>query len=211
MAKNLIPERGVYAIRCTDGRCYIGGSARVEMRWRQHRNALRRGDHKNEPLQSAWREMGETAFSFVLLESVSETESLDAREQFWIDRMTPHGVFNRAPRAGTNRGVVHTSATKAKLAAGQARRFRDPAEREKLSSARNRFFSDPAARKRFSELMTGVHRGDKNPSARLSEQDVMAIRTRVASGETQTAVAKEFAVTTANVNRIVMRHTWKHI
>jgi hypothetical protein len=113
--------------------------------------------------------------------------------------------------ASTNRGVAHTSATKAKLAAGQARRFRDPAEREKLSSARTRFFSDPAARQRYSELMTGIQRGEKNPSARLSEQDVMAIRQRVASGETQTSMAKEFAVTTANINRIVLRHTWKHV
>lgn len=211
MAKNLISDRGVYAIQCTDGRCYVGGSIGIKRRWLQHQGALRRGEHKNQPLQSAWHELGEAAFSFMVLEFVSDAESLNAREQFWIDRMARHGIFNRAPRAGTNKGIIRTSATKAKLSAGQARRFCDPAEREKLSAARSRYFSDPAARQRYSALMSGVQRGEKNPSARLSEQDVITIRRRVASGEVQAIVAVDFSVTTANVNRIVMRHTWKHI
>jgi hypothetical protein len=53
--------------------------------------------------------------------------------------------------------------------------------------------------------------GSKDGSAKLTEDDVLIIRERVRSGETQTAVALDYGVTQANVSEIIRRKTWTHI
>lgn len=47
--------------------------------------------------------------------------------------------------------------------------------------------------------------------AKLTEEKVREIRRRVAAGETQTAVARDYAVTKGAVGHIVRRDTWTHI
>ena len=46
---------------------------------------------------------------------------------------------------------------------------------------------------------------------RLKPEQVLEIRFRVANGQTQMEVAKQFDVTYATVSNIVHRRTWKHI
>lgn len=53
--------------------------------------------------------------------------------------------------------------------------------------------------------------GEKCPAAKLTDEKVREIRRRVAAGETQRAVAKEFGVTYGNVSLIVNRGTWSHV
>jgi len=53
--------------------------------------------------------------------------------------------------------------------------------------------------------------GEAHPQARLTEQQVLEIRRRVAEGETQTAVAKAFHVSFPAMNHIVLRKNWRHI
>jgi len=57
----------------------------------------------------------------------------------------------------------------------------------------------------------GIHRGEANVTAKLTAADVKAIRARVATGETQSAVAKDYGLHKTNVQCIVSRKTWKHI
>lgn len=51
-------------------------------------------------------------------------------------------------------------------------------------------------------------RGTRNGNAKLTAADVLAIRARVVSGETQRAVADEFCVQQAAVGKIVRRERW---
>jgi len=53
--------------------------------------------------------------------------------------------------------------------------------------------------------------GVDHHAARLTVEQVLSIRRRVAEGEKQTKVADEFGVTPQMVNRIVKRTAWKHI
>jgi hypothetical protein len=53
-------------------------------------------------------------------------------------------------------------------------------------------------------------RGETNGAHKLTAAEVHDIRRRHATGETQTALAKEYAVTQANVWLIVNRRKWKH-
>lgn len=54
-------------------------------------------------------------------------------------------------------------------------------------------------------------RGERNGSARLTENDVREIRARVAAGERQSDMAQRFGVTSASVWQIVHRVHWAHV
>jgi hypothetical protein len=53
--------------------------------------------------------------------------------------------------------------------------------------------------------------GAQHGNAKLTERDVMDTRRRCASGESQTAVSKDYGVRATNVNAIVLRRAWRHI
>jgi len=53
--------------------------------------------------------------------------------------------------------------------------------------------------------------GAKAGAAKLTDEDVMSIRKRVANGESQYKIAKEYKVTQGAINHIVLGRTWKHL
>jgi len=53
-------------------------------------------------------------------------------------------------------------------------------------------------------------RGEKNPAAKLTEVQVLAIRANV-ENKTQKELAKEFGVYQGIISAIINRQTWKHI
>ena len=54
-------------------------------------------------------------------------------------------------------------------------------------------------------------RGEKNPLAKFTCQQILSIRKRHAAGERQVALANEANVTQAAISAIVLRKTWTHI
>lgn len=53
--------------------------------------------------------------------------------------------------------------------------------------------------------------GEDAPNAKLTERDVLQIRKRVAAGEFQKRIAKEYGVNPSNVSAIKRRLTWRHL
>ena len=53
--------------------------------------------------------------------------------------------------------------------------------------------------------------GDYNPLARLTERDIPEIRRRLAAGEPQYAIAKDYDVARAQIGYIKRGKTWKHV
>ena len=110
-----IPLRsGIYQILCVPtGKVYIGSSADIRRRWRQHREGLTRRygtSHENSYLQHAWDKYGADAFVFSVLEHVPVDQLLE-REQHWIDHTRCYDRdrgFNRRLRAESDRGVKRT-------------------------------------------------------------------------------------------------------
>jgi group I intron endonuclease len=85
---------GIYIIenRIT-GKAYIGSSIRMKRRLRDHKYALRKGEHKNRKLQNAWNKYGESAFRFAILFRCS-VDMLRHYEQMFIDQMKPEYNIN---------------------------------------------------------------------------------------------------------------------
>ena len=76
---------GIYKITNTiNGKCYIGQSAKLEERIKNHIKTLINGTNKNEHLQSAYSVYGQGNFTVEIIEECLE-EDLDEREIFWID------------------------------------------------------------------------------------------------------------------------------
>ncbi len=54
-------------------------------------------------------------------------------------------------------------------------------------------------------------KGEASGQSKLTERDVLLIRSRYASGASQSELSREFGITTSNVWTIVSRNGWKHI
>lgn len=54
-------------------------------------------------------------------------------------------------------------------------------------------------------------RGEAHHNAKLTDAHVVDIRERVAAGETQVSMAREFGVSTHTIRNIIRRVAWKHI
>lgn len=57
----------------------------------------------------------------------------------------------------------------------------------------------------------GHARGERQHSAKLTADKVREIRRRIAAGEIQRQVAREYGIAATGVNAIVKGHTWKHV
>lgn len=53
--------------------------------------------------------------------------------------------------------------------------------------------------------------GDRNPSAKITADDVLEIRRRYRAGEFQKCIAKDFGLTQGMVSQITRRSAWRHI
>lgn len=74
-----------------NGKVYIGQTTSdPELRWRQHRNLLRRGVHPNKKLQHAWDKHEEVNFVFRVVEYPSHIDDIDELERLWIGSVDGH-------------------------------------------------------------------------------------------------------------------------
>lgn len=116
---------GIYQIENqVNGNCYIGSSATLRYRRKQHLSDLRCGRHPNPHLQAAFMKYGEAAFVFSILEYI-EPQLLIAREQHYLDTLKPE--YNILPVAGSTLGYQHTEGARRKIGAAMT-----PGRREAL-------------------------------------------------------------------------------
>lgn len=84
-------QPGIYVIRCiVSQKVYVGQSVNPHGRWLRHRSPLRAGKHGNPHLQAAWDKYGEVAFTFEVVEIVSDKEDLNRREALHIRAFRAH-------------------------------------------------------------------------------------------------------------------------
>lgn len=77
---------GIYCITSMrDNKKYIGQSIRIEERMKAHKSLLKRGQHHNCHLQSAFRKYGEDNFIFEILEETTK-EELNDKEKYYISK-----------------------------------------------------------------------------------------------------------------------------
>ena len=73
------------------------------------------------------------------------------------------------------------------------------------------FEGTPAENSHDRDAKGRQQRGERHHRARLTADDVRAIRQAYASGESQQAISTRYGVTQVNISSIVRRETWKQV
>ena len=202
-------QSGVYQIVNTLTReRYVGSSIDMRARWSKHQCDLRKNRHGNPNLQRAWDLYGHV-FEFEVLLDVPDPHDLIAAEQHFIDDLKPE--YNRSPSAGSNRGMSHTDEARANIGAS-------------VSGEKNAWFGKippsqvltqtPESRRKQSES----HMGSRNPmfgvrgvKAKLSDDDVRAIRRSLADGIGSQKLADRYGVSKGAIQHIKKGRSYRDV
>ncbi|MFC1639535.1 GIY-YIG nuclease family protein [Gemmatimonadota bacterium] len=91
---------GVYCLRnTTNGKTLIGTSLDLNAGLNRHRAQLQMGGHPNRELQNDWKEMGQEAFTFEVLDTLTPSELPDCDpkddlrllEAMWLKKLAQTG------------------------------------------------------------------------------------------------------------------------
>jgi hypothetical protein len=91
-------EAGIFRITNTaNGKIYLGSSLNLHGPLNKHRFVLSIGSHINKALQADWKQFGEAAFVFEIVEKVKPSndpafnveDELELLEQIWIEKERP--------------------------------------------------------------------------------------------------------------------------
>lgn len=112
---------GVYQILNTvNGKCYVGSSKSIEVRWSQHRSMLAKGTHHNQKLRNSVGKHGLEAFAFSVLEECAQELNMD-RELHWITTLNSVATgYNTRWRPDSNLGIKHSAQSRKNM--GDSRR-----------------------------------------------------------------------------------------
>jgi group I intron endonuclease len=149
---------------------YVGCSARLEVRWTEHKRQLTLGRHSSPRLQAAWDKDGETAFMFTILAVLTDVSHASAKrsELEWI---TEIGSYNEVKADTENQKFVLPELLRMQLAKQNRIRGRTPEQREIMRQHTKRRWADPELRK---PMLAGLEQGNGfykgMPSVRSAEQ-----------------------------------------
>lgn len=193
----------IYAItNSVTGRRYIGSCVNFQSRRATHKWFLRKNRHWSSDLQADWNAYGDGSFSFDVIETVSDKSQLRIRERYWIDYYrsaeSAHG-YNQCKNA-TWIGMHHKESTKKKLSAARLGWEMPEWHKEILRQSASR---------PHPEWRCAKKRGDGNPNAKLTADDVAHIRERLAHGEKVSPIAKDYHVSYQAIWDIARGNSWQ--
>lgn len=136
---------GIYQIRnLLNDKSYIGSSAQIGRRFKDHQMCLRGDYHNNSHLQRSWNKYGEDTFEFSVL-ILCHPSMCAWYEQQFLDQWKPE--YNTCPTAYSSLGYKHTKNALRKIGAASRRRHSDEHNRKMSEAMRNRKHSDEHNRK----------------------------------------------------------------
>ncbi|OUS68798.1 LuxR family transcriptional regulator [Paenibacillus sp. MY03] len=105
--KEMKTYMGVVQIKNKEsGKLYIASYPNLKNKWPSIKTQLEMGRFKNLELQKDWRELGEAAFAFDILEQKDASDITDIKwalkqlEKPWLQKLQPYGEkgYNKPPR-----------------------------------------------------------------------------------------------------------------
>ena len=182
-------KTGVYWIRnLVNNKLYIGSASRcLRNRWATHKSMLNDDKHQSRYLQRAWHKYGPDAFVFEALIDCAPGHCLEF-EQLMLDVCQPE--YNMSPTAGNNLGCKHSTQTKDKMSRSHRGHKVTVNTKHKIRLAQQ---------------------GSKGNNAKLTEELVQEIRSRLVVGGNQTMIASEYGVSTPTITDIKNRKSWRHV
>ena len=104
-----VKPSGVFQVKnLENGKVLLGSSLNLEGPLNKYRFMLRINSHPNKELQKDWNELGESQFSFEILEVVQVQDNpnfnlndeLTLLEEIWLEKLQPFGErgYNTSPK-----------------------------------------------------------------------------------------------------------------
>lgn len=176
------------------GRVRYVGLTKVGPRERlnRHKSAARGG--KSYPVSEWIRSIGIENLGIRVLEEVLDESDLPSREVYWI----AHYFRLRHPLHNANSGGSHPV-------------FDEETIRKRKANYRKPYMSPERKAQWRATLADGRFKGENHHGAKLSESDVLEIRSRLAAGELGVTLASYFHVSHATIMDIKKRRSWTHI
>lgn len=149
---------------------YVGCTARIEVRWAEHKRRLTLGQHSSPRLQAAWDQDGEAAFLFTILAVLTDVTHASSKrsELEWINEI---GSFNEVKADPINQKFVLPEPLRALLAKQNRARGKSPEQRENMRQHTKRRWEDP---EQSAAMLKGLQQGNGfykgMPSVRSPEQ-----------------------------------------
>lgn len=222
----------IYGLRCECG-CkksgvrYVGQTVKtVQTRLVNHRSQARFGTAT--PVYHWMRKHGVENIQIIVLEEV-DPDKLDEREVYWISgrkdqllNISPGGgpetAFRGAKRPDISARMTGSSHPLSDLTEAQVLSAREEYRggRGQVSELAKKYrvtgstMSD-ILRGRTWKHVTGSHRAQGKSRVRLTEEDVLRIRSRRREGETLWGIAKDYNTSAANISNICTGKSWKHV
>lgn len=206
---------GIYKITNTiNNKVYVGSSIDIKTRWSNHRKKLSYGIHPNAGLQNDYDLYGDTCFKYDVICECSK-RVCNAAETAWTKYYKEDGrCYN------ISIGTRLSDETKEKISNALSGRIVTDETKNKLSmAAKNRTPEEIAyAAQRRTEVgrslndeqiekMRQISRKTR-PLAKLTEQQVLDIKKRIACGEKDKDLAIKFSVSPDCIRNIRTGRRW---
>ena len=137
----------IYVIKClVSGKSYVGSSAVVEKRKKQHITALESGNHWNPNLQRSWKKYGSESFAFEIIEECSDSDRWE-RENHWMSELS-----TLAPNGFNLQDAFNAQLTQEKLE-NIRKSTRTPEIRKQRSEFHKSLWSNPDFKQKMKDQM----------------------------------------------------------
>lgn len=229
---NALNKPGIYEIlNIKNNKRYIGQSIHVRTRLLKHRRILKKNEHQSKHLQNSWNKYGEENFVFNVIE-YCEIEELDSKEDYYILKYNSNNReygYNERIDNKTNRGLKWSEEQREKWMNSMKnnpwyKNHKIPQEtlEKAWEASRNKIWTEEE-RKRHSEILKGTtvsdtskmklaQQGSKNPSSKLTENDIKEIiclcKNKYCSHK---EIAEAYGVSLGSIASISINRTWKHV
>jgi len=162
--------RAIYKIiNVVNNKFYVGSAVNFEKRKARHLWRLRRGDHVNKHLQSAFNKYGEAAFVFAVVENVPDTEDLLQAENVWLrqhvgslycynkakDATAPGTGLHGEKNSMWGKTFSHTEEAKQRIGVASKARVQSDEEKAKRRATMKGHVLSTETRMKISATLTG--------------------------------------------------------
>lgn len=158
-----------------NGKFYVGSADSFARREWQHKYYLRRNEHKNPHLQSAWNKYGEEMFVFELVETIPEGEDQLVWEDRWLrECVGKEDCYNVNTLATAPRlGITLSEESKQKLSANRTGK----------AAGENHYRYGQTVSDEVRQKIGNTQRGKpKKPGRKVSEAGMAKIRVAAEAG-----------------------------
>lgn len=136
------------------------------------------------------------------------------REQYWIDTLNAcKNGYNIAPTAGSSLGIKRTETFKRKVAENSKLHKHTEESKKKMSTLKkgNKYSLGSVRTDKEKLNLSKLRSGIKNPSAKLTLEMVLQIKTELSIGVPQQKIANKYKISQTQVSKINTGKKWKII